>query len=59
MSIMSTFNNSNDQPPVQNLSIIFGSSTIETVPTKDAQDIYDNKVSQLPSQWNLKVKSGW
>jgi len=47
MSVMSTLNNSNDLPPVQSLSMIFGSSTIETDPVKDAQDGYDTKVSQL------------
>ena len=57
MSGMSTFNNSNDLPPVENLSMVIGCCTIETDPVKDAQDGYDNKVSQL-SRLNSKTKSG-
>ena len=58
MSAMTTFNNSNDLPPVQNLSMIIRSSTVETDPAKDAQDDYDSKVSQL-SPLNSKTKPGW
>jgi len=55
---MSTLNNFNDLPPVQSLSMIISSSTIEMDPVKDAQGDYDTKVSQL-SQLNSKIKSGW
>ena len=57
MGIISTFNDSNDLPPVQNLSTIICSSIIETDPVKNAQDGYDNKVSQL-SRLNSRTKSG-
>ena len=54
---MSIFNNSNDLPPVQNLSeMIIG--IIETNPVKDTQNGYDTKVSQL-SPSNSKIKSAW
>ena len=57
MSIMSTFDNLSDLPPVQSLSMIIGSSTIETDTAKDTQNCYDTKVSQL-CPLNSKTKLG-
>jgi len=52
---MSIFDSSNDLPPAQNLSMVIGTIS-ETDPSKDTQNGYDIKVSQL-SPSNSKIKS--